>query len=61
MSNTFGQIQLIIGPMFSGKTTELIRRMKRYETANQKCMIIKYENDTRYDEDNQNTIYTHDK
>ena len=38
------------------------RRIKRYEQANQKCMIVKYENDTRYDDDdNENTIYTHDK
>lgn len=61
MTHTSGQIQLIIGPMFSGKTTELIRRIKRYETANQKCMIIKYENDTRYDEENEHIICTHDK
>ncbi|XP_077527013.1 thymidine kinase, cytosolic-like isoform X2 [Haemaphysalis longicornis] len=36
-----GQIQLIIGPMFSGKTTELMRRLKRYEIANHKCLIVK--------------------
>jgi hypothetical protein len=33
--------QIIFGPMFSGKTTELIRRLKRYEVANHKCLIVK--------------------
>ncbi|GFO38103.1 thymidine kinase [Plakobranchus ocellatus] len=53
-----GQIQVIFGPMFSGKTTELMRRMKRYQIANQKCMIIKYAKDVRYDTSG---IATHDK
>ncbi|KAL1442935.1 hypothetical protein MTO96_046177 [Rhipicephalus appendiculatus] len=53
-----GQIQLIIGPMFSGKTTELMRRLKRYEVANHKCLIVKYAGDTRYDDEN---ISTHDR
>uniref|UniRef100_A0A131Y243 Thymidine kinase n=1 Tax=Ixodes ricinus TaxID=34613 RepID=A0A131Y243_IXORI len=52
-----GQIQLIIGPMFSGKTTELMRRLKRYQVANHKCLIIKYVGDTRYEEEH---ISTHD-
>jgi hypothetical protein len=37
-----GQIQLILGPMFSGKSTELIRRLKRYEVAQYKVLIVKY-------------------
>ena len=37
----FFPLQVIFGPMFSGKTTELIRRLKRYEVANHKCLIIK--------------------
>ncbi|CAF0835478.1 unnamed protein product [Brachionus calyciflorus] len=56
---TKGQIQLILGPMFSGKTTELIRRMRRYETANHKCMVIKYAKDNRYDDSD--VIATHDR
>ena len=32
-SSPTGQIQLILGPMFSGKSTELIRRLKRYQVA----------------------------
>lgn len=52
-----GQIQVILGPMFSGKTTELIRRLKRYQFANHRCLIIKYQRDTRYDKE---SISTHD-
>lgn len=61
--NKNGQIQLILGPMFSGKTTELIRRIKRYESANHKCMVIKYARDVRYDSDetSTNSIITHDR
>jgi len=53
-----GQIQLILGPMFSGKSTELIRRLKRYQVAQYNCLIIKYAKDTRYDDNN---IATHDR
>lgn len=53
-----GQIQLILGPMFSGKSTELIRRLKRYEVAQYKVLIVKYAKDTRYDE---TRIATHDR
>lgn len=53
-----GHVQLIIGPMFSGKTTELIRRYNRYKIANYNCIFIKHICDTRYKNDN-NKIYTH--
>lgn len=53
----FGYIQLIMGPMFSGKTTELLRRVKRFSIANYHCCLVKYERDDRYDKDN---ISTHD-
>eukprot|EP01091_Cochliopodium_minus_P008655 TRINITY_DN1999_c0_g1_i2.p1 TRINITY_DN1999_c0_g1~~TRINITY_DN1999_c0_g1_i2.p1 ORF type:complete len:222 (+),score=50.48 TRINITY_DN1999_c0_g1_i2:61-726(+) len=43
-----GEIQLILGPMFAGKTTEMFRRIKRYTAANKHCVIIKYSSDTRY-------------
>jgi len=46
-----GKIQLIFGPMFSGKSTELIRRLKRYQVAQYRVLIVKYEKDNRYDED----------
>ena len=49
MSSSCGKIHLIIGPMRSGKTSELLRRKRRSEYANKKCLLIKYYKDTRYD------------
>lgn len=43
--------------MFSGKTTELIRRLKRYTFAQYRCLMIKYLKDTRYSEE---SVATHD-
>jgi thymidine kinase len=45
-----GCIEVICGSMFSGKTEELIRRMKRAQFAKQKVEIFKPAIDTRYDE-----------
>ncbi|MBI1225555.1 MAG: thymidine kinase [Bacteroidetes bacterium] len=45
-----GWIEIICGSMFSGKTEELIRRLKRAKIANQKVEIFKPKIDTRYDE-----------
>ena len=45
-----GRIEVICGSMFSGKTEELIRRMKRAEIARQKVEIFKPSIDTRYAE-----------
>lgn len=56
-----GRIQLILGPMFSGKTTELIRRLKRFQFAKHKCLIIKYHRDQRYTEKNEITTHDHQK
>ena len=44
-----GWIEIICGSMFSGKTEELIRRIKRAEFADQKIEIYKPELDSRYD------------
>jgi len=46
-----GQIQLIFGPMFSGKSTELIRRLKRYRVAQYEVLIVKYDKDNRYSDE----------
>jgi thymidine kinase len=46
----FGWIEVICGSMFSGKTEELIRRLKRAQFAKQKIEIFKPEIDVRYDE-----------
>ena len=45
-----GWIEVICGSMFSGKTEELIRRLKRVKIANLKVEIFKPGIDTRYDE-----------
>jgi thymidine kinase len=47
-----GWIEVICGSMFSGKTEELIRRLRRAEFARQKVEIFKPGIDTRYDESN---------
>ena len=43
-----GCIEVICGSMFSGKTEELIRRLRRAQFANQKIAIFKPQVDTRY-------------
>ena len=45
-----GCIEVICGSMFSGKTEELIRRLKRAQFANQKIAIFKPSIDVRYSE-----------
>jgi len=45
-----GWIEVICGSMFSGKTEELIRRLKRAKIANQRVEVFKPQIDTRYDE-----------
>jgi thymidine kinase len=45
-----GWIEVIVGSMFSGKTEELIRRLKRAQFAKQKVEIFKPTVDVRYDE-----------
>lgn len=49
-SEKFGWIEVICGSMFSGKTEELIRRLKRAQFAKQKVEIFKPAIDTRYDD-----------
>ena len=53
----FGWIEVICGSMFSGKTEELIRRLKRAKIANQKIQIFRPSIDSRSDE----YIESHDK
>lgn len=48
--HNLGGIELICGPMFSGKTEELIRRVKRAQIAKQRVQIFKPAIDVRYDE-----------
>ena len=46
-----GWIEVVCGSMFSGKTEELIRRLKRAQFAHQKVEIFKPKIDVRYSED----------
>jgi len=48
----FGWIELICGSMFSGKSEELIRRVRRAQFAKQKIAVFKPNIDDRYSEDN---------
>lgn len=52
-----GRIEVVCGSMFSGKTEELIRRMKRAKFARQKVEIFKPSIDTRYSDDD---VVSHD-
>lgn len=53
----FGWIEVICGSMFSGKTEELIRRLKRAQFAKQKVEIFKPAVDIRYDDEK---VVSHD-
>lgn len=57
-SSNSGWIEVICGSMFSGKTEELIRRLKRAALARQKLEIFKPSVDTRFHESN---VVSHDE
>ena len=52
-----GELDIILGCMFSGKSTELIRRINRYKSIGKRVLVINYQNDNRYSYD---SIATHD-
>ncbi len=52
-----GWVEVVCGSMFSGKTEELLRRIKRAQFANQKIEIFKPAIDKRYDDDE---VVSHD-
>lgn len=54
----FGWIEVICGSMFSGKTEELIRRLKRAQFAKQRIEIFKPQIDTRYHDE---MVVSHDE
>ena len=53
-----GWIEVVCGPMFSGKTEELIRRMRRAHIAKQRVAIFKPKTDDRYSKD---SIVSHNR
>src|SRR5512140_168840 len=48
---SLGWIEVVCGPMFSGKSEELIRRLRRAEIARQRVQIFKPALDLRYSDD----------
>lgn len=48
VKGNMGWIEVVVGPMFSGKSEELIRRLRRAEIARQRVQIFKPEIDQRY-------------
>lgn len=53
-----GHLHLIMGCMFAQKTTELLRRVKRYQSIGYKVLIVNFIGDTRYGKE---CIASHDK
>lgn len=51
-NRNYGWVEVICGSMFSGKTEELIRRLKRVQFANQSLMLVKPLVDNRYHKKN---------
>lgn len=49
MNSCFGELTVICGPMFSGKTEELIRRIRRAKYGKKEITIFKHSIDTRYE------------
>lgn len=56
-ANRAGWIEVVCGSMFSGKTEELIRRLKRAQFARQQVEIFKPKIDIRYSEED---VVSHD-
>jgi thymidine kinase len=48
-SNNFGYLELIIGPMFSGKTSKLLEIYKQCQFCGISVAVINHKSDTRYD------------
>jgi len=60
MQPSKGSLEIICGSMFSGKTEELMRRLKRAEFAKQRVLTIKHQIDTRKHYNCIGTISSHD-
>jgi thymidine kinase len=60
MDSNIGYLKLIIGPMFAGKSTELLRIINMYKILNKKILIINHNINKRYDQPN-SSIVTHDR
>lgn len=58
MNKEIGQIELILGPMFSGKTTRLIETIRKYSYNNKRTAMVNFYADNRYTEKSE--VVTHD-
>lgn len=58
MATPVGYLELILGPMFSGKTTQIIQHYKKYSYIGKKVVVINYADDQRYHD---SLLSTHDK
>jgi thymidine kinase len=54
-----GYLKLILGPMFSGKSTKLLELIRKYKIINYKVMILKHSIDKRYSDSDE--IVSHNK
>jgi len=59
LSNDSGELHIIVGPMFSGKTSKLINIYNKYKYCNLNVKVINYVFDNRYTDTE--ILYTHDK
>ena len=57
-SQSAGSIELILGPMFSGKSTRLIEIIRKYTYKAKKTIMIKFSGDQRYSDKSE--VVTHD-
>jgi thymidine kinase len=57
MKNALGFLEVIAGPMYCGKTEELIRQVKRATIAQKKVQVFKHAIDTRYGNDRK--VFSH--
>tara|TARA_B100001287_G_C22647804_1_gene513657 strand:- start:539 stop:1225 length:687 start_codon:yes stop_codon:yes gene_type:complete len=49
LDDEMGYLEIILGPMFSGKTSRIINIYKQYKYCNINVIVINYEDDNRYD------------
>jgi thymidine kinase len=57
MNKEMGHLTLLIGCMFAQKTTELLRRIRKFKSIGYSVLVVNYASDTRYGE---NQIASHD-
>lgn len=57
MSNETGHLTILMGCMFAQKTTELLRRIRRYRSIGYKVLVVNYSADVRY---GANRVASHD-